>query len=280
MPFKKKLNDDFFIKDNRIHLSKEFFKSNKTKKITGSRLATVLGLDSFSSPVKAWAIMNNIYFETMDSIYSDTGNVVEPKINKYVSDLLDTKFKVYNPFEIKWDAFPENKIFGGIPDGEPIDENNKFLYPEKRMLEIKTTSIDSFLFKKVGNSFVLQKDQTGLPIVKTKAGNLKKWFDENNQIIISKQYLMQLGLYCYLRNITKGFFAVAFLNVEDYLNPQKVNINERRVELADFDLNLEDFKTKYIDTATKWYEDYILTGISPEFSEADLKWFYSELKNE
>jgi hypothetical protein len=45
--------------------------------------------------------MNNIYFETMDPIYSDAGNIIEPKINKYVSELLDTKFKVYNPFEIK-----------------------------------------------------------------------------------------------------------------------------------------------------------------------------------
>ena len=280
MPFKKKVNKDFFIKDNRIHLSKEFFDSNKPKKITGSRLATVLGFDSYSSPVKAWAIMNNIYFETMDPIYSDAGNIIEPKINKYVSELLDTKFKVYNPFEIKWDAFPENKIFGGIPDGEPIDSNNQFLYPEKGMLEIKTTSLDSFLFKKIGNNFVLQKNPKGLPIVKTENGNLKKWFDDKDQIIIPRQYLMQLGLYCYLRNISKGVFAIAFLNVEDYLYPKKVDVTKRRVELVNFDLELEDFKNTYINNATKWYEDFIVTGISPEFSEADLKWFYSEVENE
>lgn len=280
MPFKKEFNKDFFIKDNRIHLSKEFFNSNKPKKITGSRLATVLGLDSFTSPVKVWAIMNNIYFETMDPIYSEAGNIIEPKINEYVSELLETKFKVYNPFEIKWDAFPENKIFGGIPDGEPIDNNGKFLYPEKRMLEIKTASLDSFLFKKEQNNFVLQKDIKGMPIVKTKNGNLKKWFDDNGQITIPKQYLMQLGLYCYLRNISKGVFAIAFLNVEDYLNPKKVDINERRVELVNFDLESEDFKNNYITKATKWYEDFISEGISPEFSDADLKWFYSEIENE
>jgi hypothetical protein len=62
---------------------------------------------------------------------------------------------------------------------------------------------------------------------------------------------MQLGLYCYLRNISKGVFAIAFLNVEDYLYPKKVDVTKRRVELVNFDLELEDFKNTYINNATK-----------------------------
>ena len=55
MPFTKQLNKDFYIKDNRIHLSDEYYNKNKKyfKKITGSRFASILRLNQYVSPVQA-----------------------------------------------------------------------------------------------------------------------------------------------------------------------------------------------------------------------------------
>ena len=55
MPFTKQINKDFYIKDNRIYLSDEYFNKNRKyfKKITGSRFASILNLNQFTSPVQA-----------------------------------------------------------------------------------------------------------------------------------------------------------------------------------------------------------------------------------
>lgn len=278
MPFNKKINQDFYLKNNRIVLSPEYLKNNisRFKKITGTRLASVISKNKYTSPVKIWTLMVNIYSEAIDPMYGIIGNLIEPKIHKWVCEKTNINFKQYNPFEIKWDVFKDNKIFGGIPDGEPIDTNGNLLYPSKPMLEIKTTSIDSFKFKKEGNLFVLQKDANNHPIIKKIGEKQEKWFDLNNDIIIPDEYKYQLGLYCYLRNISNGLFAICFLETKDYIEPKEVNINDRRIELVEFKVDLEEFKN-IIEYATDWYKDFIENGSSPELSAEDLKWFNDEI---
>lgn len=221
--------------------------------------------------------MTNIYVEPMDEMYAKIGNLIETKIHAFVCQKLNINFKQYNPFEIKWDAFKENEIFGGIPDGEPIDINGKFLYPDAPMLEIKTTSIDSFVFKNIDGNFVLQKNANGEPIIKKVGEKKAKWFTTDGVIEIPLEYKFQLGLYCYLRNITKGIFAVCFLETCDYTKPEKCNVNERDIRIVDFSIDRAEFQ-KYIDYATKWYKKYILTGVSPELTSDDYEWFANETK--
>jgi hypothetical protein len=48
-------------------------------------------------------------------------------------------------------------------DLKVIDYSNN-----KPMLEIKTSSIDSFVYKKEKNELKMQKDAGGLPLIKTK----------------------------------------------------------------------------------------------------------------
>jgi hypothetical protein len=69
-------------------------------------------------------------------------------------------------------VFKENKIFGGIPDGEPLNDVMVVDYSnDKPMLEIKTSSIDSFVYKKdFNNCLKMQKDINGIPLVKEKNG--------------------------------------------------------------------------------------------------------------
>jgi hypothetical protein len=104
----------------------------------------------------------------MDPTLAYVGNTIEPKVRTFVTDLLKQKYRVYNPKEIGWDVFKENKIFGGIPDGEPINDVNCIDYSsDRRMLEIKTSSIDSLVYRNEGGCLTMQKDAHGVPLIKT-----------------------------------------------------------------------------------------------------------------
>ena len=281
MPFKASFKKDFDIKDKKIFLSSEYLALNlkKFKKITGSRLGSILGKNKYTSPVKTWAMMTNIYYEEMDETLSKVGNVIEPKIKDYVQEQIGIKFKQYNPFAVKWDLFSDNPIFGGIPDGEPIDDQDKFIYDKGcPMLEIKTTSIDSFVYKTENGVLKMQKDKNNIPLVKIPNGKMESWYDNNKKLVIPTEYELQLSLYLYLRNVTKGLFAVAFLEKEYYANPDAFNPNKSKIEFAEIDLDRNNFE-KIITIAKEWFEKYITTGISPELSPSYELWIKEMLKN-
>ena len=278
MPFIKKIDQDFYFENNCLKLSKEYFESNKFKfkKITGSRFSSVIGLNEYTSPFKTWCIMTGLYVEPMDEMISKAGCVIEPKIKDYVSKITGIDYIQYDPCKIGFDLFKDNKIFGGIPDGEPITNNVVNYDNNKRMLEIKTTSIDSFLYKKINNLFVLQKDDKNHPIIKSSGTKREKWFNNKGDVIIPIEYECQLSLYCYLRGINKGLFAICFLETKDYINPELCNVYEREIQLVNLDINMEKFK-QLIDVAINWYHDYIETGISPTLTDDDLNFIKSEL---
>lgn len=278
MPFIKKNKIDFFIKDNQIILSEEYKNkmSSRFKKITGSRFYSVLGFNEMNSEFKTWCMMVNIYYEKMDPILANAGNIIEPKIRKWVENKLNIKYKIYDPIEENFDIFKNNKIFGGIPDGEPLIDN-QINYSKFGILEIKTTSIDNFLYKKIDHVFVLQKDEQNKPIIKSKNTKKEKWFNNNGEIIIPNEYKFQLGLYCYLRNINKGLFAICFLETQDYINPVECDVNNREIQIINFSINLNEFK-KYIKQSEEWYNKYILSGISPKMNSDD-KQFVKDLLN-
>lgn len=273
MPFKAKLNQDFIIENNQIKLTEDYFNKNKAKfkKITGSRLASILNKNKYTSPAKVWAMMTNLYYEEMDETLSKVGNIIEPKIKDYVQKLTNIKYKQYNPFEVKWDVFNENKIFGGIPDGEPIDANGKLDYSNNLpMLEIKTTSIDSFVYKTIDGVLKMQKDENNIPLVKQKNGKKDSWYEKGN-IVIPDEYKLQLSLYLYLRGITKGLFAIAFLEKEDYAFPNDFNPDNRTIELVELNINNTSFD-QIVAKATEWYNSFIEKGISPTLTDSDILW--------
>lgn len=278
MPFIKKMGEDFIVSDNQIRLTESYLKNNqaKFKKITGSRLASVLDLSDYTSSVKTWCMMVGIYSEPMDPLLSEVGCVIEPKIKDYVEQVTGIKYKQYVPTEVRFDVFKDNPIFGGIPDGEPLNTKHQIDYSNAPMLEIKTTSIDSFLYKKENNLFVLQKDDNNHPIVKSVGTKRAKWFSADGNVIIPNEYKFQLGLYCYLRHISNGLFAVCFLKTDDYINPKACNVNDREVQLVQFNVNLDHF-AYWINQAEDWYKKYIPTGISPQLKEEDWTWIKSEL---
>lgn len=279
MPFTKIKNIDFKIQNNKIVLTDEYkaTHSKKFKKITGSRFCNVLGLNPLSSSFKTWCQMVDIYYEPMDEIMANAGNIIEPKLRTWIEENSNYKFTFYDPKKCGFDVFKDNPIFGGIPDGEPLI-NGKIDYKDAPILEIKTTSIDSFLYKKIDYVFKLQYDDNNKPIIKLKNGKYEKWFDESKKIIIPTEYLFQLGLYCYLRNTNKGLFVICFLEYDDYFDPCKCDVNKRKIEVVEYEVDLQAFST-WINKAEQWYNNHILTGISPEMNNEDLE-FVKGLLNE
>lgn len=279
MPFKSIYKKDFYISNNQIFLSDDYKKKNaaRFKKITGSRFSSILMQNKYSSPFKTWAIMTNIYYEKMDETLSKVGNVIEPKIRDYISKIIDVKFLNYIPEQEKWDVFKKNKIFGGIPDGEPINDNKDFLYDEGYpMLEIKTTSIDAFAYQYDNNVLTLIKDQAGLPKIKTESGKLNSWF-ANDTIDIPYDYQLQLGLYLFLRKRNFGLFAIAFLDKKYYLDYSSYNPDTNCVVTSFLYIDSDEFK-KLIDYSEEWYKKHIDEGISPIATPEDLMWLKKELK--
>lgn len=279
MPFVKKNNEDFVIKNDQIFLNKDYLEKNKKlfKKITGTRFSSILNLSHYVSPFKTWTIMVNIFKDVMDPTLVKVGNAVEPKVREYVEQQLGCKYLCYDPFAIKWDVFKENKYFGGIPDGEPLNEHQRIDYSQFPMLEIKTSSIDSFVYKKVNNALQMQKDDNGYPLIKEKGQKMRSWFNNNNQIQIPVEYQYQLGLYLYLRNINKGLFAITFLRPEDYVHPENYNANDHEIFMVNVDVIDKQEIAKQVRFAEEWYKKYIETGISPKMDANDKLWLASEL---
>lgn len=282
MPFIRKLNSDFIIENNCFKLSNTYLIDNikKFKKITGTRFSAILGYNKFQTPFKTWCQMVNIYTEKMDQTLAIVGQVIEPKIRDYVSQLSHVKFLSYNPVAIKWDAFAKvDDVFGGIPDGEPIDDNGNFVYKDGHpMLEIKTTSIDKLVYEKIDGCLQMKKDSNGLPEVKTVGAKKAEWFNSNGQIVISNEYKLQLALYLYLRQVNNGLFAIAFLQTSDYASPKNFQPSFANVFTVKFCLKngLQAIQS-YIDKAREWYDKHIKTGISPQLTESDKIWL-DELK--
>ncbi|AGX89211.1 MPN551 family DNA-binding protein [Mycoplasma parvum] len=270
--------DDFYFANNQISLTKlGRFKSAKyRRKITGSRIAAVIGRNKYKTPFQIWCEMLGFVDSEIEPYFSNAGTVIEKTLLTYAKKELRKHFKSYNADEIQYDLFPDNEIFGGIPDGEEF-ENGKV----KSIIEIKTTPLDSYSWDFKDNEFQLVKDIKGIPIIKEYKGNIHKWFAfSNNELKIPEEYQYQLALYLYLRGIEKGYFCIAFLNQNNYLKPENFNPTPKKelgkenpqvVVIEEMNIDLQAFK-KVIDYAEEWYKKYIIRGISPPMTPKDLNW--------
>ena len=73
---------DFEFMDNRVKLKSA---PKSYKKLTGTRFATIMGLNAWSTPFEVWCAVTRLYeipFE--DSVYTIAGKTIEPKIRDYL----------------------------------------------------------------------------------------------------------------------------------------------------------------------------------------------------
>ena len=133
------MNNIKWLDDNRIQIAPP----KKTKKITGTRFATILGLNPWSTEFEMWCAITKTYevpFE--DTVYTIAGKTIEPKQAEYMKrsygmDLISPTDEYGADYFNKTygDFFPKSKHLGGMWDYLGKDENGKV----DTVLEMKTT---------------------------------------------------------------------------------------------------------------------------------------------
>lgn len=209
----------------------------RTKKMTATRFACALNLSPWKSPFETWCEITKTYEEPFeDTQYTIAGKAIEPKQIDYCRKtyFLTTKTPtdVYGPDYFKktfGDFFPDVDIFGGMWDCLVVDKDGK---PTK-VIECKTT---------------------------------KRVEDWNGKI--PEYYALQAALYAYLLGVDDVIMVASFLEEGDYVHPEDFKPSVKNTILKPFKVserypNFAD----YIATATKWWNDHVVTGISPTYDE-------------
>lgn len=233
-----------FISGNRLKVAPP----KKPKKLTATRFATILGLNTWSTPFAAWCEMTRTYEDPFTaSIYTEAGKVIEPKICEYLRSRyfmdIQSPTDVYGEdyFRKTWgDFFPAEDALGGMWD---------FL-GDDFVVEVKTTK------------------------------RAEDWRGSDGKVEPPIYYKLQAALYAYLLGFDNVVMTCSFLEAKDYpidlgggkfdLSPTEAFIpNVDNTVVVEFKLS-EDFPTfkeTYVDPALKFWNDHVMTGISPAFDE-------------
>ena len=212
------------------HIELETF-PKKFKKLTATRFATVLGLNAWNTPFSAWAEITKVYEKPFEeSIYTKAGKVIEPKIINYLKKVyfMDIKdpTEVYGPDYFK-------KTWGDFFPNQDIVGGMWDALGDTFVVEIKTTKR-------------AEDWKKGVPIY----------------------YKLQACLYAYLLGFDDVIVTVSFLKDEDYENPENFEPSILNTKIYEFKLSEEipDFEERYFKPAIKWWNDHVVTGISPAYN--------------
>lgn len=222
-----------WVEGNRIQIAPP----KKTKKITGTRFATILGLNPWSTAFEMWCAITKTYEKPFeDTIYTVAGKTIEPKQASYMeksycmdivrpSDLWGEDY-----FNKTWgDFFPDSPHLGGMWDYLLKDENGE----TEAVLEMKTT---------------------------------KRAEDWQNDV--PEYYALQAALYAYLLGVDDVIMVASFLEEKDYEDPSKFKPSAKNTITVEFKVSerYPDFADK-VAQVEKWWEDHVTSGISPEYDE-------------
>ena len=209
----------------------------RTKKVTGTRFATILGLNPWSTPFEMWCAITKTYEKPFeDTIYTAAGKAIEPKQAEYMKksygmDLITPTDRYGEDYfnKTRGDFFPENPHFGGMWDYLGVDEEGKV----DTVLEMKTTK------------------------------RIEDW--QNNA---PEYYALQAALYAYLLGVDNVIMVASFLDEKDYKDPAAYQPTASNTITVEFKVSerYPDFADK-VAAVEQWWVDYVDTGISPEYDE-------------
>lgn len=222
-----------WLEDNRLQIAPP----KKTKKCTGTRFATILGLNPWSTAFEMWCAITKTYEKPFeDTIYTVAGKTIEPKQAGYMKksygmDLITPTDRYGSDYFNKtWgDFFPESKHLGGMWDFLGVDENGVV----DTVLEMKTTK------------------------------RIEDWQND-----APEYYALQAALYAYLLGVDNVVMVASFLEEKDYADPSKYVPNVKNTITVEFKVSerYPDFAEK-VAQVEQWWADYVDTGISPVFDE-------------
>ena len=211
----------------------------RPKKLTGTRFATILGLNPWSTPFEIWCEVTRTYQKPFeDTIYTIAGKTIEPKQAEYMKQTYFMS-NLVTPTDI-WgkdyfrqtygDFFKESPVLGGMWDYLLYGKDGK----PTTVLEMKTSK------------------------------RVEDWKDD-----IPEYYALQAALYAYLLGVDEVIMVASFLEPKDYDAPEKFVCSGENTITRPFKVSerYPDFEKKYVKPALKWWEDYVESGISPAFDE-------------
>lgn len=211
----------------------------RPKKLTGTRFATILGLNPWSTPFEIWCEVTRTYQKPFeDTIYTIAGKTIEPKQAEYMKQTYFMS-NLVTPTDI-WgkdyfrqtygDFFRESPVLGGMWDYLLYGKDGK----PTTVLEMKTSK------------------------------RVEDWKDD-----IPEYYALQAALYAYLLGVDEVIMVASFLEPKDYDAPEKFVCSGENTITRPFKVSerYPDFEKKYVTPALKWWKDYVESGISPAFDE-------------
>lgn len=209
----------------------------RTKKVTGTRFATILGLNPWSTAFEMWCAITKTYEKPFeDTIYTVAGKTIEPKQAEYMKRsygmeiITPTDKYGEDYFKKTWgDFFPENPHLGGLWDFLGVDENGV----ADTVLEMKTTK------------------------------RIEDWQND-----APEYYALQAALYAYLLGVDNVIMVASFLEEKDYADPSKYVPNIKNTITVEFKVSerYPDFAEK-VAQVEQWWADYVDAGISPVYDE-------------
>lgn len=211
----------------------------RPKKLTGTRFATILGLNPWSTPFEIWCEVTRTYQKPFeDTIYTIAGKTIEPKQAEYMKQTYFMS-NLVTPTDI-WgkdyfrqtygDFFRESPVLGGMWDYLLYGKDGK----PTTVLEMKTSK------------------------------RVEDWKDD-----IPEYYALQAALYAYLLGVDEVIMVASFLEPKDYDDPEKFVCGGENTITRPFKVSerYPDFEKKYVKPALKWWKDFVESGISPAFDE-------------
>ena len=228
------MNKLVWTSDNRISIDPP----KNPLKLTGTRFATILGLNPWSTQFKVWCEVTRTYKEPFeDTIYTIAGKTIEPKQAEYMKNSYFMK-NLVTPADVfgkdyfkttRGDFFPDSPILSGMWDYLLYDENGK----PTTVLEMKTTK------------------------------RSEDWEDD-----IPEYYALQAALYAYLLGVDSVMMVASFLEDKDYKAPEAFVPSSKNTIVISFRVSerYPDF-SKLIKKAEKWWKSCVEGGVSPTFDE-------------
>ena len=210
----------------------------KPKKITATRLATILGLNPWSTEFEMWCEITKTFAKPFeDTIYTIAGKTIEPKQIDYMRKAygmynLKTPTDIYGAdyFKKTWgDFFGDTPVLGGMWDSLLVDAKGK---PEA-VLEFKTTK------------------------------RAEDWAND-----VPEYYALQAALYAYLLGVDDVIMVASFLEPKDYEHPENFVPSASNTITVEFKVSerYPDFNIR-VNSALYWWETHVVTGISPDYDE-------------
>jgi len=228
------MTDIKWLEGNQIQIAPP----KKTKKITGTRFATILGLNPWSTAFEMWCAITKTYEKPFeDTIYTIAGKTIEPKQaaymkKSYAMDILSpTDMWGADYFNKTWgDFFSDSPHLGGMWDYLLKNDEDQHI---EAVLEMKTTK------------------------------RAEDW--END---VPEYYALQAALYAYLLGVDDVIMVASFLEEKDYEDPSKFKPSAANTITVEFKVSerYPDFDKK-VAQVEQWWADYVETGISPVYDE-------------